>query len=118
MKNLLVSFLAVATLLLTGCGTANPVTTFTVADVHEKIKPGMTRQEVRSLLGEPKRIQRNKDRTVETYAIIKERNVAGCTAAAVAAPVTLGLSVLMCSSTPRAATVVFNGNVVSDFSTN
>lgn len=106
------------TLALASCGTVNPVTTPTVADVHEKLKVGMTRQEVRSFLGDPKRILRKNDRTVETFDIIKERNAAGCTAAAVAAPITLGLSIFMCNSTPRAATVVFDGNIVSDFSTN
>jgi len=109
MKPLITLFLAVA---ITGCA-SNPITTTETREAATQIKPGWTLAQVDALMGKPADAVVNGDVQTNTYNTIKERNYAGCALAAAAAPVTMGLSVVWCSSNPRLYRVTFRDGVVT-----
>jgi hypothetical protein len=109
MKPLITLFLAVA---ITGCA-SNPITTTETREAATQIKPGWTLAQVDALMGKPVDAVVNGDVQTNTYNTIKERNYAGCALAAAAAPVTLGLSMVWCSSNPRLYRVTFRDGVVT-----
>ena len=109
MKPLITLFLAGA---ITGCA-SNPITTTETREAATQIKPGWTLAQVDALMGKPVDAVVNGDVQTNTYNTIKERNYAGCALAAAAAPVTLGLSVVWCSSNPRLYRVTFRDGVVT-----
>lgn len=109
MKPIITIFLALA---ITGCA-SNPITTTETREAATQIKPGWTMDQVDALMGKPVDAVVNGDVQTNTYNTIKERNLAGCALAAVAAPVTMGLSVVWCSSKPRPYRVTFRDGVVT-----
>ncbi len=109
MKPLFTLFMAVA---ITGCA-SNPITTTETREAATQIKPGWTMAQVDALMGKPVDAVVNGDVQTNTYNTIKERNYAGCALAAATAPVTMGLSVVWCSSNPRLYRVTFRNGVVT-----
>lgn len=109
MKSLFTLILAVA---ITGCA-SNPITTTETREAATQIKPGWTMEQVDALMGKPVDAVVNGDVQTNTYNTIKERNVAGCALAAATAPVTMGLSIVFCSSNPRLYRVTFRNGVVT-----
>jgi hypothetical protein len=109
MKPIITIFFALA---ITGCA-SNPITTTETREAATQIKPGWTMAQVDALMGKPVDVVVNGDVQTNTYNTIKERNYAGCALAAVAAPVTLGLSVVLCSSHSRPYSVTFREGLVT-----
>jgi hypothetical protein len=109
MKHLTTLFLAMA---ITACA-SNPLTTTETREAATQIKPGWTLEQVDALMGKPRDAVVNGNVQINTYNTIKERNYAGCALAAAAAPVTLGLSVVWCSSETRPYSVTFRDGLVT-----
>ena len=109
MKPIITIYLALA---ITGCA-SNPITTTETREAATQIKPGWTMAQVDALMGKPVDAVVNGDVQTKTYNTIKERKLAGCALAAAAAPVTMGLSVVWCSSNPRPYRVTFRDGVVT-----
>lgn len=109
MKRINTLFLALA---ITGCA-SNPITTTETREAAAQIKPGWTMAQVNALMGKPVDVVVSGEVQTNTYNTIKERNYAGCALAAATAPVTLGLSVVFCSSNPRLYRVTFRDGLVT-----
>lgn len=109
LKQITAIFLAIA---ITGCA-SNPITTTETREAATQIKPGWSIAQVDALLGKPVDAVVNGEVQINTYNTIKERNYAGCALAAAAAPVTLGLSVVWCTSQSRLYRVSFRDGMVT-----
>lgn len=108
MKSISTLFLAI---IMTGCA-SNPLTTIETREAAIQIKPGWSLEQVDALMGKPADAVVNGNVQTNTYNTIKERNYAGCALAAATAPITMGLSVVWCSSQARPYRVTFRDGMV------